>query len=866
MQKLKENLCPNCGGNLKYEPSIGMNLCDCCGTEFNVGQFDQALCPDCGNKLVFNLDSQSLECSVCQSSFEVPKKENATQSLQIDNAIDSIIPFSVDEKKAKIAFITALSKTEAIPNDIYQKIGIIDFAGYYAPFYRYFGDYTATFHCSIGYDREEQYTEYENDYDAESGRSVRRPVTKTRTVTDWHPYSGNDVGDFCVDVCASNFFNSVDDCSSGFVNKMCGSAKYQEYNEQYTTGFRVLPFVIDTSTAVENDGNAQIDRVVASNISSKLPGDHYKDLSFNWQCNRSEFTLLKPVWYTKYAYDGSAYYVLTDGTNSNNHFGFAPQCAEKTQKYNNIKTTTWTLALLGVILGAIIFIMGLEQSEGLMAAGVITFIAGLIAGLIGYNVFKHAKVKDAEQMRTAAIEYERNPNKVFNRKSNDIKIDKTKQNITLTPKEKPLSFSNYSKCNLYFLFFILLLVFGSLWFIPGVINIFSPDTSLCIMGIMGTVLLTISFFCCWRGNAKVEKLKAKKNMDSTKNKQGKIVGLVCMLLVLLIGTASVIRTVSVISPPIKSSNNLKEAGLDDTVTSDSSGINSATINIDDYIGNWHISGQNYDSDYYAYERNLSVSKLGENQFSFELFYFRIGAIDCEVTLNGNKAEFTYTDGDLEVKGNLIFNENSIIVNITSSNNPYMPVETMTFDSRNNEVYDEVHGGNTINDSSSDSTCPRCGRALTDGETCDCTWCDICNAWMLGHGHGEGEEPVNSSTSHSSDDSSTHNGPGSTEDFVPLAPEVLSVTPHINADGDASILLDITISDLSLGEQSPSHYNAGENLTITVNGTKVNHETAWYGGKKWQIQIDNINLSDTKTFIVVLTNKYGISTTRTVTFP
>lgn len=174
--------------------------------------------------------------------------------------------------------------------------------------------------------------------------------------------------------------------------------------------------------------------------------------------------------------------------------------------------------------------------------------------------------------------------------------------------------------------------------------------------------------------------------------------------------------------------------------------------------------------------------------------------------------------------------------------------------------------NYSNDSSSASVCPRCGRPLTDGETCECTWCDICNAWMLGHGHGEGEEPVDSSTSQSNNNSSTQNGTGSTEDFVPIAPEVLSVTPHINADNNASILLDITISDLSLGEKSPSHYNAGENLTITVNGTKVNHETAWWGGKKWQIQIDNINLSDTKTFTIVLTNKYGLSTTRTVTFP
>lgn len=36
-------------------------------------------------------------------------------------------------------------------------------------------------------------------------------------------------------------------------------------------------------------------------------------------------------------------------------------------------------------------------------------------------------------------------------------------------------------------------------------------------------------------------------------------------------------------------------------------------------------------------------------------------------------------------------------------------------------------------------CPRCGRALSYRDYgCECNWCDRCNAWMLGHGHDEGE--------------------------------------------------------------------------------------------------------------------------------
>ncbi len=317
------------------------------------------------------------------------------------------------------------------------------------------------------------------------------------------------------------------------------------------------------------------------------------------------------------------------------------------------------------------------------------------------------------------------------------------------------------------------------------------------------------------------------------------------------------------------SNDPSSITTSDVPTTSSSTDTSATaINIDDYVGMWHIAGQNYDSTYVAaYETELGIEKLSNNKFSFWLIREHKYEISCETTLNGNMADFTYENGQYIVIGTLTFNQNSITVSITSSDMPYNPVGTITFDSRHGGIYDDGRGEDETNDTSSGLTCPRCGRTLTDGETCDCTWCDICNAWMLGHGHGEGEDPVNSSTSQSSNDSTfTQNGTDSEANFVPIAPEVLSVTPHINADGDASILLDVAISDLSPGEQNTSHYNAGENLTVTVNGTKVNHKTAWWGIEKCQIQIDNINLSDTKTFTVILTNKYGLSTTRTVEFP
>lgn len=136
---------------------------------------------------------------------------------------------------------------------------------------------------------------------------------------------------------------------------------------------------------------------------------------------------------------------------------------------------------------------------------------------------------------------------------------------------------------------------------------------------------------------------------------------------------------------------------------------------------------------------MSIEKISDSQLSFWLTREHKYQINCKTVLNGNIADFIYEDGQYIVKGTLTLDKNSITVSITSSDMPYNPVGTLTFDSRHGGVYDDGRGEDETNDPLSDSTCPRCGRTLTDGETsCDCTWCDICNAWMLGHGHEEGE--------------------------------------------------------------------------------------------------------------------------------
>ena len=71
------------------------------------------------------------------------------------------------------------------------------------------------------------------------------------------------------------------------------------------------------------------------------------------------------------------------------------------------------------------------------------------------------------------------------------------------------------------------------------------------------------------------------------------------------------------------SNDSSSTATSDVPTTSSSTDTSATtpINIDDYVGTWHIDGDYYIGNYVAPLKTLSIINLGENQFSFDLFYF-----------------------------------------------------------------------------------------------------------------------------------------------------------------------------------------------------------------------------------------------------
>lgn len=146
------------------------------------------------------------------------------------------------------------------------------------------------------------------------------------------------------------------------------------------------------------------------------------------------------------------------------------------------------------------------------------------------------------------------------------------------------------------------------------------------------------------------------------------------------------------------------------------------INIEDYLGYWDIGG--------ADTRELALLDVKDKEIKFSLWYLRLNSADDIVaTLDGNIAHFSNQDNERIMKGTLTFQKTSIIVSITESSYPYMPVETMTFDNRHSESWS---GAGYTDSEYMDTMCNNCGVKLYSEDEKGWGYCDSCAGGFICH--------------------------------------------------------------------------------------------------------------------------------------
>ncbi len=150
--------CPNCGGEMRFDPSTQQYKCDYCFSLFSQEALDGMqeaqqpsekgagggdssegsqeegtlyTCPSCGAQIVTDETTTATYCYYCHTPVVLAGK------LEGSYHPDSIIPFSVDRKKAVEIFDGWVSKKKYIPPDFYTKEQIDKMTGVYFPYWLY---------------------------------------------------------------------------------------------------------------------------------------------------------------------------------------------------------------------------------------------------------------------------------------------------------------------------------------------------------------------------------------------------------------------------------------------------------------------------------------------------------------------------------------------------------------------------------------------------------------------------------------------------------------------------------------------------------------------------------------------------------
>lgn len=95
------------------------------------------------------------------------------------------------------------------------------------------------------------------------------------------------------------------------------------------------------------------------------------------------------------------------------------------------------------------------------------------------------------------------------------------------------------------------------------------------------------------------------------------------------------------------------------------------ININDYVGYWHIKENQ--------EKELTIHNGNSDSVSFSLWYHDAYEIsNVEAQLQDNVASFSMAAEGAIIKGALTFQKGAVIVHITQSTMPAMPIEEIEF--------------------------------------------------------------------------------------------------------------------------------------------------------------------------------------------
>lgn len=183
MADIQQFKCPSCGGTVEFDSKSQKMKCPYCDTEFEISEFSDFkknetkkeqewtkeetdsmqvyFCESCGGQMIVDENLGASSCPFCGNKVVFKEK------FQGDLRPEFVIPFQLDKKAAKNAYLSHLKGKAFLPKVFREENHIDEMKGIYVPFWLYDVDvkgeasYTAQ-RIRSWVSGETQYTEQEN--------------------------------------------------------------------------------------------------------------------------------------------------------------------------------------------------------------------------------------------------------------------------------------------------------------------------------------------------------------------------------------------------------------------------------------------------------------------------------------------------------------------------------------------------------------------------------------------------------------------------------------------------------------------------------------------------------------------------------
>lgn len=339
--------CPNCGGELVFDPNTQKYKCEYCFSDFMQDELDalkpaessekkiespeeetgkeqgEAVfysCPSCGAEIVTDETTAATFCYYCHNPVVLSGRVSG------DFLPDKIIPFSIDKKKATEKFLEYVHSKKFVPKAFFNKKQIEKISGVYFPYWMVDMDMEGSMRAE--------------------GRNVNVWRSGDTECTETKVYRLERDGDIHLeDITKNALKKSNSQLAEGVLPY--DVSKVQKFHMGFLSGFLAEKRDIDRAeltAEVQQDAKEYAERIMKETIrnysSVTVKSCHFNQKKENWDY------IMLPVWTVTYkGRNGKMYYYSMNGQNGK-VYGELPIAYKK----------VWTL---GGIISAVVLVLGL---------------------------------------------------------------------------------------------------------------------------------------------------------------------------------------------------------------------------------------------------------------------------------------------------------------------------------------------------------------------------------------------------------------------------------------------------------------------------------------------------------------------------